>query len=93
MGRTAKQELLELRLGSLLSEYVRERRARGAGWRPIADDLRQATGVEVSWETLRSWYPELGYDGPPPLRVDKAASGSSSTATRAGRCSSCATRA
>lgn len=37
---------------------VRTRRAKGVGWREIARDVSERTGVNISHETLRQWYPE-----------------------------------
>lgn len=41
-----------------LDEFVTNRRTSGRSWRLIARDLLEATGVDVTYETLRSWYPE-----------------------------------
>lgn len=62
MRRTNLSELVELKLGEPLREYVVARRTvsspldRQAGWREIAKDLSTKTGVSVSWESLRSWF-------------------------------------
>lgn len=57
---TAMRELVELKLpaGRTLSSYVATKRRQGHGWRRIADDLYQDTGVMVSFATLRRWFPE-----------------------------------
>ena len=45
-------------LDGKLDEYVRSRRAEGMAWRLIARDLWADIGVDVTYETLRSWFPE-----------------------------------
>jgi hypothetical protein len=55
---TAKQQYADHLLGGKLAEFVAERRAAGAGWRRIATDLRETTGISASHETVRSWFPE-----------------------------------
>lgn len=44
-----------------LDEFVRVRREQGRSWRLVERDLYQATKgrADVSFETLRSWFPEL----------------------------------
>jgi len=37
--------------------FVADRRARGYSWRRIARDIEDATGIEVTYETVRSWFP------------------------------------
>jgi len=37
--------------------FVLERRSRGRSWRRIARDIEDATGIEVTYETVRSWFP------------------------------------
>lgn len=54
--QTIKQQLVEMKLGRDLSQYVRIRQAEGLGWRRIADDLKRDTGILVSHEALRSWF-------------------------------------
>jgi hypothetical protein len=57
---TATQRLADHMLGGKLEEYVRTRRAEvpPKAWRRIALDLRDDIGLDVTYETLRSWYPE-----------------------------------
>lgn len=43
-------------LDGKLDEFVGERRAAGRSWRLIARDLLDATGIDVTHETLRSWF-------------------------------------
>lgn len=44
--------------GTGLDDWIAERRSAGAGWRTIATALAETTSIDVSHETLRSWYPE-----------------------------------
>jgi hypothetical protein len=55
---TATQRLADHMLGGKLAEYVTTRRAKGDSWRRISLDLRDDIGLDVTYETLRSWYPE-----------------------------------
>lgn len=41
-----------------LAELVDQRRAEGVSWRRIARELEERTGVVVTHETIRSWFPE-----------------------------------
>lgn len=43
-----------------LERFVADRRAVGRSWRLIARDLYEATSTEVdlTYETLRSWFPD-----------------------------------
>ena len=64
-----KREALERIMDGKLSEYVRERRT-GQGrrsWARIAGDIRADFDFFVSYEALRSWFPEY-------TDADKAAS-------------------
>jgi hypothetical protein len=47
-----------------LTEFVRARRAEGMSWRTITHALWAATNgdVDVSHETLRSWFPDTADD-------------------------------
>lgn len=56
---TPKQELIESRLECSLQGWVKKRRAKNASWQKIADEIHGATGVTVSGQALRLWYPEL----------------------------------
>lgn len=53
------QRLAGILLGGSLEEFVRSRRPE-RGWRLIHEDLLEATDgeINVSHETLRSWYPD-----------------------------------
>lgn len=59
MTTTATQRLVDAVLDGQLREYVAGRRAAGRSWRQAALDLYRDHEVEVSHETLRSWYPDL----------------------------------
>jgi len=54
---SATQQLAEIKLGSSLEDFVKTRRPH-TSWRRITLELRDATGVDVTHETLRSWYPD-----------------------------------
>ena len=41
-----------------LEDLVADRRNQGVSWRKIAAELRDLTGIDVTHETLRSWFPE-----------------------------------
>jgi hypothetical protein len=58
MPQTAKQQLADVLLEGTLDEFVKTRRADGRSWRLIAKDLEAETGVDVTFESIRSWYPE-----------------------------------
>lgn len=45
-------------LDGKLDEFVTSRRAKGRSWRLIARDLFEATELDVTHETIRSWYLE-----------------------------------
>lgn len=60
MPRTATQQLIDIRLGVSLDDFIAERRLAGDSWRTTSDLLFQRTNVRVSHETLRSWYPLAG---------------------------------
>jgi hypothetical protein len=42
-----------------LRKYVSARRAAGRSWRQVTLDLHRDHDIEVSHETLRSWFPDL----------------------------------
>jgi len=56
VGQTASYRLIEASIGRPLSLHVGECRAAGEGWRMIAADLRDATKVAISHESLRGWF-------------------------------------
>lgn len=47
--------MIEERLDGTLAEYIAAQRPQRS-WRQIAAELQEATGIEVSWESLRSWF-------------------------------------
>ena len=53
---SALRQLLDTKLVGL-DMYILERRDIGRSWRQIAADIRVATDIDVSDETLRNWYP------------------------------------
>lgn len=55
---TAQQTLIELRLGTDLTGFISRERAAGKGWRPIATEISERTGIQVSHETVRKWHIE-----------------------------------
>jgi hypothetical protein len=57
-SRPPTQRLADLLLGQSLDDFVLSRRAEERSWRLIARDLYERTNgqVDVTHETLRSWY-------------------------------------
>lgn len=55
---TRLHRLIDRSLGRPLADLVAERRAEQAGWRSIATEVEDKTGVEVSHEALRDWFTE-----------------------------------
>jgi hypothetical protein len=56
--QTTTQRLADVLLDGKLSEFVFERRAKHRSWRLIARDLYEQTGIDLTYETLRRWYPD-----------------------------------
>lgn len=64
--RSSFYKLVEKQLGGSLADYVSIRRAEVVAgqrrppqpWRVIAEELSEQIGVEVSYESLRSWFGE-----------------------------------
>lgn len=56
--RRLADELLrrDEREGEGLDRFVLSRRAQNRSWRLISLDLRDVTGLDVTFETLRNWY-------------------------------------
>lgn len=57
--RQLAEELVSVKLGRSLAEYVSEKRAVERprwGWRLIAQQLKDDTGLDLSHEALRNWY-------------------------------------
>lgn len=59
-GPTTAHRLADQLLGERgpLSSFVTLRRAQGRSWRLIARDLHTETQIDVTFETLRSWFPD-----------------------------------
>lgn len=59
---TPTRRLADLLLGDAgpLEAFVKERRAQkpSMSWRLIARDLLEATGIDLTGETLRGWFPD-----------------------------------
>lgn len=56
---TATKQLIDDRLvGRSLDAVVSRMRRNGDGWRAIAREIGELTGVHVSSETVRRWYPK-----------------------------------
>ena len=55
----ATERLFRLERGMDLGAFVQLERAKGTGWRPLAQEVRDATGVDVAVQTLLNWYGEL----------------------------------
>lgn len=53
---TPTQQLIEVRLGRPLDQFVHEQLAQNLGWRRIAEDIRRRTDITISHETLRGWF-------------------------------------
>jgi hypothetical protein len=51
--------LIEERLGEPLAQYVAARRP-GTAWRRIAMEIYKRTDVDVTYETLRTWFADEG---------------------------------
>ena len=57
---TATHHLIEVQLkGKSLRALVVSARRSNHSWQSIADEIRDLTGVIVSRETLRGWYPDV----------------------------------
>jgi hypothetical protein len=54
-SRNILKNLLDIKTGDL-DTHVTAARNNGQSWRTIATNLTQTTGINVSHETLRSWY-------------------------------------
>lgn len=65
---TPTQQLANHLLGGTLEQFVKERRP-GRAWRLIARDLYEATGIDVTYETLRAWYGDDEAESPPLSRT------------------------
>jgi hypothetical protein len=56
-SRSALQQLLDVKLPGGLDAWVNERFAQGLGYRLVARAIGEETGVGVSPEVLRKWFP------------------------------------
>lgn len=57
MNNSRTAQLIELKLGRSLAKYVEARRVEQMGFRRIAEEIKKDTGIDVSHETLRGWFP------------------------------------
>lgn len=59
-GAATKRELVDQIMGGELAAYVTARRSGDArrSWSRIAADIRADYSVDVSYESLRLWFPE-----------------------------------
>lgn len=77
MKQSSLSQLVEVRLGRDLRQFVLDMRESGHGWRAIARGLSDVTDTKVSHEALRAWFadePEVrGRPGPPALELAVAA--------------------
>jgi hypothetical protein len=63
MKRTATAQLVELKLGEPLADFVKKLRSDERSWPYIARKLRERTDVSFSVEALRKWFlDEFGDD-------------------------------
>lgn len=58
---TRTRQLADLLLGGdgTLETFVRSRRADGRAWRLVARDLYEQTDLDLTYETLRGWFPDI----------------------------------
>lgn len=58
--QTPTYRLADILLDGKLAAYVRTARAAGKSWRRIAIEIRDDTDreIDVTHETLRSWFPD-----------------------------------
>lgn len=63
---TLRQAIDRLIADDDLATFVATRRQTGRSWRRIGIDLRDETGIDVSYETLRSWFPDEALLAPTP---------------------------
>jgi hypothetical protein len=58
MRQTTTYQLIQVRMGRDLAQWVEAQREDGKSWRAIAADAAAVTGVPVSHETFRAWFAE-----------------------------------
>lgn len=56
---TPLYRLLDTLLPDGVDAYVAARRGEGMSWRRIEQAIREQVSVDVTYQTLRAWYPEL----------------------------------
>lgn len=61
--QTPTARLLDHLLPGGLEEFVTTRRADNVSWRRIAREVLDLTDVDISFESLRSWFAEDGGAG------------------------------
>lgn len=54
--RTPTYRLIDHLLDGTFDTFVKTRRADGRSWRLIARDIYDATGVDVTLESVRGWF-------------------------------------
>lgn len=80
---TPTREVLDLRLqtvtGRTLADFVTSKRSETPrrSWRLIARDIYETTGRDVTYETLRSWFPAVDVEAAA-LRRSEARTGAAS---------------
>jgi hypothetical protein len=62
--KTATRRLAEQLLGGedALEEFIKSRRAEGRAWRLIERDLYETIDLDITYETLRVWFPDAASD-------------------------------
>lgn len=56
--KTPTHRLLDRLIDGGLEAFVREHRADGRSWRVVSREIYDATGEDISIESLRSWFPD-----------------------------------
>lgn len=56
---TPLYRLLDTLLPGGVDTYVAAKRSEGVSWRGIENAIRSEVSVDVTYQTLRGWYPEL----------------------------------
>lgn len=59
MTKTAKYQILSVRLGRDVGVVISEGRARGESYAALASRLSQESGIPVSFETIRLWHESI----------------------------------
>lgn len=58
MANSPLYQLIEIRMGVNLADYVSTRRGEGASWDTIGREIVAASGQILNGETLRMWFVE-----------------------------------